>query len=147
MRNFPRRLTPPEPPGSMLKRFADVPQQRAPKAEPSEDPDYLALIRQCPCLYCGVDPCGEAAHVRLASAAYHAASGMGRKPPDRLSLPLCREDHLNARHAQHRRNEREFWESLGINPHCACERLYAKRGDLVAMRAMAFVIISERDKK
>lgn len=146
-RDFPKRLFPPAPIGSMLKRTSDVPQRIAPKAELDEDPDYLALVRQCPCLYCGHDPCGEAAHVRFACVAFGASSGMGKKPPDRLALPLCRDDHLNARHAQHKRNERAFWESLGINPHLIAQRLHAQRGDLVAMRAVAFVAISERGKR
>lgn len=145
--SHPKRLQPPAPMGSLLKRSADLPQPRPVKAEPAEDPDYLALVRQCPCLYCGQDPSGEAAHVRLASAAFRKASGLGKKPEDRWALPLCREDHLNARHAQHKRNEAEFWESLGINPLIICERLYKQRGDLVAMRAVCFMAIAERSKK
>lgn len=141
-RSRPQRLTPPAPLGSLLKR-ATVPTATA-RTSSFGDADYLALVRQCPCLHCGLDPSGEAAHVRLASAAYRKSSGMGKRPEDRWSLPLCREDHLLARHAQHNRNEGEFWESLGINPLLACERLYAQRGDLVAMRAVCFVVISER---
>lgn len=143
----PRRLTPPAPIGSQLKRVSDVPQRRALRCEQGNDPDYLALVRQCPCLYCGVEPAGEAAHVRLASAAFGKASGMGKKPSDEWALPLCRDDHLNARHAQHRRSEAAFWDGLGINPLLICQRLYAKRGDLVAMRAVVMVAISERGKK
>lgn len=48
------------------------------------------------------------------------------------------------RHAQHRRGEAEFWQSLGINPCLVAERLYRQRGDLVAMRAVIFVTIAER---
>lgn len=142
----PQRITPPAAPGSLLKRFSVVAPRRA-LAEPTEDPDYLALVRQCPCLYCGLDPCHEATHVRFASAAFGKASGMGKKPADRWALPLCRDDHLNARHAQHKQNEEAFWLSLGINPLLVCQRLYAKRGDLVAMRAVCFVAIAERSRR
>lgn len=143
----PRRISPPAPIGSRLKRTTFLPQRRAPKAEHTEDPAYLALVRQCPCLYCGLDPCGEAAHVRLASAAFGKASGLGKKPADKWALPLCREDHLNARHAQHKQNEEAFWLALGINPLIVCEQLYRQRGDLVAMRAVAFHAIMNRDKQ
>lgn len=140
----PRRLTPPAAPGTLLKRTSPAP--RPAKCEPAEDPDYLALVRQLPCLYCGVEPCGEAAHVRLASAAFRKSSGMQKTPEDRWALPLCREDHLNARTAQHNRNETEFWQSLGINPLLVCEQLYKQRGYLVAMRAVAMVAIMNRSK-
>lgn len=142
--NRPRRLSPPAPYGALLK--GQVAPPRPPRAEPDEDPDYLALVRQLPCLYCGVEPCGEAAHVRFASAAFHKSSGMGKKPADRFAVPLCRDDHQNARHAQHRRSEVEFWQSLGINPLLVCEKLYKQRGDLVAMRAVVIAAIAERSK-
>lgn len=142
--SHPKRLTPPAPIGSQLKRVSDLPHRRAPKPEKEDDPDYLALVRQCPCLYCGLEPAGEAAHVRFASAAFGKASGMGKTPSDKWALPLCRDDHLNARHAQHRRSEAAFWQGLGINPLLVCQRLYAQRGDLVAMRAVVMVAIAER---
>jgi hypothetical protein len=143
-RNFPRRLTPPAPYGALLK--GQVAPPRPPRAEPDEDPEYLALVRQLPCLYCGVEPCGEAAHVRFASAAFGKSSGMGKKPADRWALSLCRDDHLNARHAQHRQNEEAFWLALGINPLLVCEKLYKQRGDLVAMRAVVIAAIANRGK-
>jgi hypothetical protein len=146
--NFPKRITPPAPVGSMLKRGADLPQQRVFRAEPrKDDPDYLALVRQCPCLYCGLDPCGEAAHVRFASAIFGKSSGMGRKPADENALPLCGEDHRLAMHAQHNHNERAWWEAIGIQPYIVTDQLYRQRGDLVAMRAVCFVAIANRDRK
>ncbi|HYM31826.1 MAG TPA: hypothetical protein VEU47_11025 [Candidatus Cybelea sp.] len=140
----PRRLTPPAPYGSQLKCNAVPAPPR--KTESGKDADYLALIRQLPCLYCGVEPCGEAAHVRLASAAFGKSSGLGKKPDDCWALPLCGEDHRNARHAQHKRSEAEFWASLGINPLIVCERLFKQRGDYAAMRMVIVVAISERSK-
>ncbi|EJN07922.1 Protein of unknown function (DUF968) [Bradyrhizobium sp. YR681] len=140
----PQRITPPAAPGALLKPVCEIAQIRKVKPELADDPDYLALVRQCPCLYCGVEPCGEAAHVRLASAAFGKSSGLQKKPHDQWALPLCRDDHLNARHAQHKRNEEAFWRALGINPLLIAQRLYAQRGDLVAMRAVAIVAISER---
>lgn len=142
----PRRLTPPAPAGSMLKRV-HVASPRPRKDDAERDPDYLALVRQCPCLHCGLDPCGEAAHVRFASAAFGKASGLGKTPPDKFALPLCGDDHRVAKHAQHNRNEQEFWHELGINPLITAEKLYAQRGDLVAMRAVIFMTIATRGRK
>lgn len=141
----PQRITPPARPGALLKRFA-APTPRAPKCERADDPDYLASIRQLPCLYCGVEPCGEAAHVKYSSATFGRLIALGKRPHDRYAVPLCRDDHLNARHAQHKQNEAAFWEGLGISPYLVAERLYAQRGDLVAMRAVVMVAISERSK-
>ena len=141
----PRRLTPPAAYGALLKCNA-VAASRPRLSEQEKDADYLALVRQLPCLYCGVEPCGEAAHVRLSSAAFGKSSGLQKKPDDCWALPLCRDDHLNARDAQHKRSEAEFWQSLGINPLIVCERLWAKRGDFVAMHAVAMRAIAERTK-
>lgn len=49
--------------------------------------------------------------------------------------------HRLARRAQH---NIAFWHELGIDPLPICERLYAQRGDLVAMRAVILVAIAER---
>lgn len=141
----PQRIFTPSPPGTLLKRAgaADVPQRLRNEKAP-EDADYLKLIRQLPCLKCGVEPCGEAAHVRFASAAFGKASGLGKKPDDKWVLPCCGSDHRLARDAQHNRNEQAFWNDIGINPLIACQRLYAGRGDLVRMRSIAHLIIAER---
>ena len=139
----PQRLFAPSRPGSLLKRTVAV----MPARKPSEDSDraYLALVRQCPCLHCGMEP-SEAAHVRYASAAHGKASGLGKKPADRWALSLCSEHHRLARDAQHNRNEQEFWASLDINPLICAQLLYEKRGDLVAMRAVVFMTIAQRSR-
>lgn len=142
-RDHPRRLTPPAKPGDLLKQFLQAP-PRARATEPDNDPAYLESVRACPCLYCGLDPCGEAAHLRMASAAFGKASGLGKKPADRWALPLCGEDHRIARHAQHKRGEAAFWAGIDINAPLVATRLYAKRGDLVAMRAVVMVAIAVR---
>lgn len=38
-----------------------------------------------------------------------------------------------------------FWHMLGISPLLICDRLYPKASDLVAMRAVIFNAIAERD--
>ena len=138
----PQRVTLPVRPGSLLKRFMAMP--IAPAAD--RDGSYLAFVRECPCLRCGMEPC-EACHVRFASAAYGKASGLGKKPELKWILSLCSSCHRLARDAQHNRNEQEFWNSLGINPLAVCVALYGQRGDLVAMRHVIFVAIAERGKR
>ena len=138
----PQRIIAPSPLGSLLKR-AGVPTRQ--RISPEErNPDYLALVRQCPCLRCGHDPAGVAAHLRLNSALHNKRQAMGRKPADCWVTPLCAGCHTNDQDAQHRIGELAFWDRLGINPFLACERLYARSGDLVAMRAVVFAIIGDR---
>lgn len=140
----PRRLTPPAPIGSLLKTLEPPP--RIPRAEPDNDPAYLEKVRACPCLHCGMDPCGEAAHLRMASAAHGKSSGMQKRPADRWALPLCGPDHRINRDAQHRGSEAAFWVALGIDAPQTATLLYAQRHDLVAMRAVVFTAIAARSK-
>ena len=139
----PQRPFPPSPVGSLLKRASVSPPQ--PRENPIGDADYLSLVRDLPCLSCGMEP-SEAAHVRFASAAFGKASGLQKKPEDKWALPLCAQCHRLNRDAQHNGGEREFWERLGIDPLPTCVALYAQRGDLVAMRAVIFLTISQRGK-
>ena len=140
--DHPQRLSPPAEPGALLKRLTGIARVR--QVETGSHPVYLALVRQCPCLHCGMDPAYEAAHLRMASGAHGKASGLGKKPDDRWALPLCPEHHRLANAAQHHRAEYLFWHELGINPLLTAERLWEKRGDLVAMRAVVFTAIAER---
>lgn len=139
----PRRLTPPAAPGELLKQLFASP--RPHRSETDRDPEYRANVRNCPCLHCGMEP-SEAAHVRMSSAAFGKASGLGKTPPDKWALPLCAEHHRLARTAQHRQGEQVFWHALGINPLITATSLYAQRGDLDAMRAVIFVTIAARHR-
>lgn len=140
MDDFPQRLMMAAPIGSLMKRAEGA--ARVMREQPT-DQAYLRLIRQLPCLHCGMEP-SEPAHVRMASAAHAKASGLGRKPADCWAVPLCAEHHRLARNAQHNRGEREFWRAIDINPLVVCERLYARRGDLPAMLAIVQLAIAER---
>jgi hypothetical protein len=140
--NFPRRIVHACPPGHLLKRA--IHQPRVVRQEVTgRDLPYLAAIRTLPCLRCGDEP-SEAAHVRFSSAAFGKASGLGKKPSDNFAVSLCAGCHRLDRDAQHNRGEREFWDSIGINPLIVAEKLYARRGDLVAMRAVVLTAIAER---
>lgn len=141
-REHPQRLVIPTAPGSLLKRPQGT--VRLKEIESKRDEAYLKDVRQCPCIKCGLDPAGEAAHVRLTSAAFHKRGGMQKTPDDRWALPLDRGCHQTDRDALHRRGEYLFWAELNINPLYVCEKLYAQRGDIVAMRAVIFTAIAER---
>lgn len=142
IRPLPQRITAIAAPGALFKRTELKAPQRL--IETPADPAYLEMIRQLPCIKCGLEPCGEAAHVRLTSAAFHKRGGMQRKPEDRWALPLDRGCHQTDPDALHRRGEYLFWAELGLNPLLICERLYRQRGDLVAMRAVILSAIAER---
>lgn len=146
MSNRPQRIALSAPIGSLLKDAAPA-VTVSPKHAGYQDWGYLAMVRHLPCLCCGMEPCGEAAHVRYASAAFGKSSGLQKKPEDRWALGLCRACHQTAAHAQHRHGEEQWWREIGINPLLVCERLYARRGDLVAMRAVVMVAISERSSR
>ena len=141
--DFPQRLAAASPPGSLLKRVQVQPRTR--QEVTGRDVSYLAMVRHLPCLRCGMEP-SEAAHIRYASAAFGKASGLSKKPNDNFCCPLCAGCHRLDRDAQHNRNEREFWDSVGLNPLIVAEKLYAQRGDLVAMRAVVMVAIAERGR-
>ena len=130
----------------MLKQAMESIRRAKLKDTLGRDPVYLALIRQLPCLKCGVDCTNEAAHVRMQSGAFGKHGGMSTKPADRWAIPLCTGCHRNDPDSQHRLGEREFWGRLGINPLLVCQRLYAQRGDLAAMRAILINAIVERNK-
>lgn len=144
-KDHPQRLTPPAAPGSLLKGMQAAAARLRLERAADSDAVYLARVRQMPCLKCGDEPCGEAAHVRAQSAAHGKRGGMGRRPSDRWALPLCAGCHRLDPDAQHKIGEIAFWHLVGINPHFVCERLYAQRHDVVAMRAVVLTAIAERD--
>lgn len=120
------------PIGSLLKhpRAARKP-ARSPRVR---DEGYLALIRKLPCLSCGMVP-SEAAHVRQASSMHgKPVTGMGTKPDDRWTLPLCQEHHAE----QHREGELSFWYRLNISPCILADELFRASPDIERMRAVVF---------
>ena len=149
LRDFPQRLNFLAPPGSRLKRVLDIGrrlnQRKALRQAAERDPVDLAEVRQCPCLKCLQDPAGEAAHVRMQSAAHGKTGGIGKKPADRWTIPLCATHHREGNDALHRVGELQFFYDLGISPFRVCQKLYAARGDLTRMRAVVFAAVAERD--
>lgn len=92
--------------------------------EPHEDAGHLRLIRKLPCLACGAEP-AEAAHVRYSDHARGRINpGMGRRPPDRDTVPLCPKCHRMGKRCQHDGNERIWWEQHHVNPHDVATALH-----------------------
>jgi hypothetical protein len=139
--DLPQRLAQPTAPGVLLKRLYAVARQLQ---LIDSDPAYLRMVRQLPCLSCGLEPCGEAAHVRGQSGAYGKRSSMGRKPSDRWAVPLCGDCHREDPIALHRVGEELFFHRLGINPLLVASQLRAAKGDVVRMRAIVLLAIAER---
>lgn len=66
------------------------------------DKRHLKFVASLPCIKCYSTPC-DAAHIRM-----RTGGGMGMKPGDNWTVPLCRIHHRE----QHQIGEPAFW---GIN--------------------------------
>lgn len=100
------------------------------------DEEHLAAIRQCMCLSCGKEPSGEAAHVRMSEPGKPNA-GIGARPDDRFTLPLCHSCHME----QHAIGEVAFFERrLGIAPVMSARLLFHYSPNVPAMNAVIRVI-------
>lgn len=99
----------------------DGPGQRGPRRI---DKAHKGRIAALPCIICGARPV-EVAHVRYACpASGKRETGMAEKPSDKWTLPMCPLHHRIAPAAQHKMNEREFWDLHCIDPIEICEWLY-----------------------
>ena len=135
---MPQRVSPPAEPGTLLKRHSGTRRKPTSGRAPRErDEAHLEAIRQCPCLACGIDPAGEAAHIRMTRPGKPNA-GVGRKPDDRWAVPLCRDCHRDGPTAQHRVGEEAFWIVTGLNPVRIAESLHRVSPSVEAMRAVVF---------
>ena len=101
------------------------PGKRRREREPGEkDDEHLKLIRQLPCLACGAEP-AEAAHLRYGDPMRGKPhTGIGQKPDDKWTTPLCPICHRMGKDCQHSMNERVWWEQQRIDPIPVCERLW-----------------------
>lgn len=105
------------------------------KRKPREKAEeHLRLIRRLPCLACGTRRDVHAAHLRAAAPRFgKRETGMQEKPSDRWTLPLCERHHISDPDAQHRTEELEFWNRLGIDPFVTAMALWGATGDEDAM--------------
>jgi len=100
--------------------------QRDPR---KHDDRHLAFIRQLPCLVCMDNTSTEAAHIRFSDErAAKINPGVGQKPHDHWTVPLCGRHHRE----QHTMNEEKFWGTEGIDPLFVAMALYLNSGDAEA---------------
>ena len=121
-------------PGSLLKAELTTKRKTGVKRGRQTDKEHLACVRKLPCAKCGIAPAGEAAHVRKSTAG-KPVTGMGTRPDDCFTVPLCRDCHAE----QHRDGETHFWSNVGINPLHLAEKLYRLSPNQEAMRAVVIV--------
>ncbi len=97
------------------------------KKTPRErDPGHLAWVRQLPCLVCGDNTSVEAAHIRFTDmSAAKNNPGIGQKPSDYWTVPLCGKHHRE----QHDMAETTFWALTGIDALRVAAFLYLATGD------------------
>jgi hypothetical protein len=85
------------------------------------DPAYLDMIRTLPCVICGRGAPNHAAHVRYGSEEHgKPLTGMGIRPDDKWTLPLCHKHHITG---QHLSGERLWWAEQSIDPIRLCVTL------------------------
>ena len=91
------------------------------------DEKHLRFIRGLPCVICFNDIETQAAHIRFSDAATGKVNaGVGQKPHDRFTLPLCGNCHTS----QHNMgDERAFYELAGFDPLALAAKLYAVSGN------------------
>lgn len=97
--------------------------QRTPRLR---DNSHLAFVRELPCVVCKDDTATEAAHIRFSDASAGKANpGVGDKPHDYWTVPLCGKCHR----FQHQISEKAFWQLALIDPIRVALCLYVNSGD------------------
>lgn len=97
--------------------------QRQPRVE---DKAFLAFVRAHRCCACRAVPPVQAAHIRVGSRAHQKRpTGIGEKPGDRWSVPLCVDCHLDGPGALHKVGEEPFWRAAAVDPFALARCLYS----------------------
>lgn len=90
------------------------------------EPKFLAYVRRQPCEARSFGTCDgpiEAAHIRYSDGPGRINPGLGNRNHDRHANPLC---HFHHQHDQHKRNERDFWASIGKDAYETAAGHYAR---------------------
>lgn len=106
-----------------MTRAARIPRtvpMKAKQPDPRRNRGHLDFIRSLPCCVCGKGPRSEAAHIRAGTD-----GGMGVKPSDRWTVPLCPRHHRE----QHNVGEVTFWADRGVDPYGLAGELWTHSGD------------------
>ena len=88
---------------------------------------HCEFIRKLPCCICHNPIETQCAHLRFSDAASGKVNaGVGAKPSDWYTVPLCQDCHSS----QHNMgDERAFWELAGFDPLALAAKLYAVSGN------------------
>ena len=90
------------------------------------DAPFLKMVSQLPCLVCKRPGPSEVAHVRYAAPDHgKPPTGLGAKPSDVWTVPLCAWCHRDGPDAQHKSGERAWWARKGIDPVAVAKALRA----------------------
>ena len=99
----------------------------AAKQPRQHDKKHLDFIRSLPCLICHDNTGTEATHIRMSDARHNKVNpGVGAKPDDKYTLPLC---NLHHREQHAIGDERKFWDGIGLDPIPLALELYKVSGD------------------
>lgn len=111
-----------------MSRIVATGQSILSQRDPREhEPDHLAWIRTLPCVVCLDDTATEAAHVRLSDArAAKVNPGVGQKPHDRWTVPLCSDCHREQHDCG---DEAKWWALYDRDPILIALALYSVSGD------------------
>lgn len=121
----PQRIIRPDTAFSLTRGTQKRPRQK--------DEAHLKWIRTLPCLVTGSRVDVEAAHVSFGDLQFAKLSrGKGMKADDKYVVPLCRSEHAK----QHSQGERQYWESVGINPIIVALSLFGESGNDEAAEAI-----------
>jgi len=98
------------------------------KVKEISSPKHEDWLRTLDCFVCGKPSQSMLAHIRIGWFT------MSRKPGSDKCVPLCGECHQNSPYAQHRHNERAWWNSFGYpNPLAGAAHLFAHSGNYDAL--------------
>ena len=105
-----------------------------------KSPKHLDYIRSLRCCVCHDNTATEAAHVRFNDRrAAKPLTGMGIKPDDCWTVPLCGKHHG----AQHCQGERQWWDKMGIDPIFLAMALHRVSGDHEAGETIIAAVVRE----
>jgi hypothetical protein len=110
---------------------------RRPLADGAKSDPHLAMVRQCPCVICGKDPCGIAHHLLKPEPGVRGQ----KRAMDKFAVPICHQDHdAQFPGSLHKHGGEESWfAEHDIDGRGLAKGLWAARGDLDRMREVVRV--------
>lgn len=112
-------------------RSAPIEHKRNPLPEGAKAESHLILVRQCPCVVCGKEPCGFAHHLLKPEPGVRGQ----KKSMDKWATPLCFDHHdPRVKGSIHFHGGEEDWFALhDIDGRALAKGLWTARGNLDQM--------------